>query len=386
MRMLVIDPWGVKSIAHYLNGFCEGVSRHAEVDLITNYHYKKKEGSLFFAYNWFFRLSEIMSIGNIRLIIRGVEYILTYLRIFYHLRKKQYDIIHIEWLLFYKLDLLFVRKLKKHCLVIYKAHNVVPHEKGEIFVPILSKIYDAVDYIVLHGESIKSEFLQIFPSVEQKKIIIQPHGTYADKTINYDLSNVDESIVSIYKKYDRISLFFGGMFYNKGVDRLVKIWSDPLFANSLLVIAGQVHKGYHELLELYDQIERYPNILFLNEYVDENTLNFLITNSHIVLLPYRHASMSGVLFTAAKFSKPVLCTAVGSLPEYVNANVDSYVCLNDDMSILEKLKYIQSISNTELKEVGILFNKNIERRYSWNAIGKELVLCYKSILLNSSCG
>lgn len=380
MRVLVIDPWGVNSIAHYLNGFCEGISKYADIELITNYHYKKDVKRDFPVYRWFFRVSEKMKVSRKRRLIRGVEYVLTYLRIMWHLCRHRYDVIHIEWMLFYKLDRLFISNLKKHAKVVYKAHNVVPHEFGERYIPALTKIYLKVDYIVVHGKSIEDELLSLFPMITSDKIIIQPHGTYTEKSINYDISKVDESIVREINKYKRNYLFFGGIHHNKGVDRLVDMWQDSKFAETLLVIAGEVHASNIEFQKRFDLIEKTSNILFRNEYVDENTLNYLIDITNLVILPYRHASMSGVLFTAAKFSKPVLCTTAGSLAEYVNPDIDSYVCDNSLEAVSTKLEQIQDLSNEQLKQVGLLFNKSIEQNYSWDTIGRNLIHKYEQII------
>ena len=99
--------------------------------------------------------------------------------------------------------------------------------------------------------------------------------------------------------------------------------------------------------------------------------------SVVILLPYRHASMSGVVFTAADFHKTVLCTNVGALPEYLENGVDSFVVDNDNQAIFEKLNDLRSVDNRFLQKMGDLLSDNIQNKCSWDVVTSKLVHeCY----------
>jgi glycosyltransferase involved in cell wall biosynthesis len=196
-----------------------------------------------------------------------------------------------------------------------------------------------------------------------------------DAEKQYDINNIDKKIIEKVQDYDRISIFFGYIFYNKGVDRLAKIWLDN-FADEekhLLIIAGKRDAVYKELDMLEKNINECRNILYINRFVENDLLNYLIDKSHIILLPYRHASMSGVVFTAAEFKKPVLATNTGSISEYLVDGESGFIVENDERLFMEKLKYVSNkVSKETLHDMGENLHEHIKQNYSWENIGELL--------------
>lgn len=372
MKILVIDPWGVKTLSSYSSGFYFGLSKCSELTVISNYYFENKNKINCHFLKYFFKKSENMKDGIIRKLVRGFEYVNAYRKIISHIKKNKYDVVEIEWLLMYKIDVYFIKKIKKYTKVLYKAHNVIPHEHGENQVGSLNKIYSAVDWIILHGNSIKKEFDYFFPNIDDAKIIIQPFGTF-DMDVSFDIEAIPNEIVDEVKSFKRKYIFFGGLFFNKGVDRLISVWAENSSKEALLIVAGKSSSDYVELKEQASLIESLPNILFLDEFVCDNTLNYLIHSSDVVLIPYRHASMSGVLFTAAAFSKPVMCTDVGSLGEYFVNSSHGFLVSNDDNGINKGLKLLNQTTKEELKEKGVAFNNYVKQNYAWETICRLLV-------------
>ncbi len=372
MKVLIIDPWGVKSTSHYTNGISSGLAKKCQLTLATNYYYESTTNAEYEINRLFFKESELMESGLKRTIIRGLEYIEAYRKIISIVKKSNYDVIEIEWLLSYKLDILFIKILKKYAKVFYKAHNVIPHEHGERKIKDLKKIYSCVDYIILHGNAIKEEFQLIFPHISSEKIIIQRHGTYINKKTSYDLEKIKPEIIESVKNYERIYIFFGSIFYNKGVDRLIHVWREAKINNALLVIAGKVVSDYNEIWKNMNEIKNTKNLLLINEYVDNNTLNYLIEKSNAVFITYRHASMSGVVFTAAEFNKVILCTDTGSMKEYFVHGENGFLCDNDEAAILKMIRHINELSDEKLRDMGKKLNSYITENFSWENIGDVL--------------
>lgn len=376
-RVLLIDPWGINNTSEYLNGLIYGISELVKLDVFTNYYFELKvPNPNCKIHKIFFSKSEHMSSGKKRAILRGVEYIKAYNQILRHLRKHSYDVVHINWLLFYPLDIHFLKQIKKQCKqLVYTAHNVLPHENGEKQIKNLAKIYHIVDRIILHGENIKKEFMEYFPE-EERKIFIQNHGANLFPNVNYDINEIPVDVKKHLERYERKYICFGNMFYNKGADRLVKIWkSNRAMDSMLLIIAGRVSNEYQELLELCNDVK--DNILFLNQYVDDHLLNFLIAHSQLIVLPYRHASMSGVIFTAADFSKPVLCTDTGAIGEYIIDGENGIISDNSEKAIEEAVLRSFLLSPRKLTEMGEKLHQHIQAEYGWRQLGKKIVeQCY----------
>lgn len=368
---ILIDPWGTGNTASYLNGLIYGISPDVNLTVFTNYGFSLETDAECTVKRVFFRWSDSMKRGSVRLVIRGVEYLLAYFRILCFVVANKPDIVHINWLMKYSVDSFFIRMMKGWCgKIVYTAHNVLPHVKSESYIQKLRTIYNSVDTIILHGESIKEEFCDYFPEYANK-VCIQYHGANLHSNVGYDADIIDLSLK--FEHREKVFLFFGRIFENKGVDRLIKIWTENEIRGTLIV-CGEIREDYPHFEEMKKRITETSHIIFLDGFVDDNTLNYLIDFSDIILLPYRHASMSGVVFTAADFAKTLLCTNVGALPEYLENNVDSFCCENDDNALADAILQIdRSYTKEALADMGKKLKQNIENKCSWKTIGAGVV-------------
>ena len=168
------------------------------------------------------------------------------------------------------------------------------------------------------------------------------------------------------------------MHYNKGVDRLIKAWAEIGDRSCLLIIAGQKIGRYKELEDLESLVSTLDNILYIDHFIEDNLLNYFLSSVDCVLLPYRHASMSGVIFSAAQFRKAILCTDVGALSEYVLNGKTGFVINNTDESLKNALiELIYTVSKEELKKMGEANFHYVNREFNWDKIAKDLsVKCY----------
>lgn len=374
--VLLIDPWGVHGSERYLNGLISGLSENVNLTLITNKYYELVPGINYKVIKLFFKKSENMDSGLKRKVIRGLEYINAYRRIIRYLKKRHFHVIHINWLLMYSLDCYFLKALKCKCdKLVYTAHNVIPHVNGMSKVTVLRKIYARADKIILHGKGIRDEFIELFPEFNNK-IYIQKHGAELNTDISYDEKNIPGFITQKIMTYNKVFLFIGNLFYNKGVDRLIPVW-EKVSKENLLVIVGEKNKDYKELEEYRDRINKMDNILLIDRYVSDNVANYLISRSDLLLMPYRHASMSAVVFTAATFAKPIWCTKVGALVEYLNEQI-SFLVENTEESLCESLLMISNcVSKDEFVIMGKKLQEHIRETCSWDLIAKRLIEdCY----------
>jgi glycosyltransferase involved in cell wall biosynthesis len=376
MKVMMVDPWGTYNMYLYTSGLCSSIAGDVDLTLWTNYYFPQEKKSNYPVKRVFFKRSEKMKPGYLRNIVRMVEYYIAYIALLREFKENRYDLVHFQWLLHYKTDIIFLGIIKKlGPKIIYTAHNILPHRSGKIHYDNLHKIYRKVDIILVHGESIKEEFTGLFEDCISK-INIQHHGVLAVQDLSYDRKLVDNEIIVRLNKPEKIMIFFGNIFYNKGVDRLAKIWLD-LYKDEqsyLLIIAGRKDSCYKELDSIEPELIACSNIIYIDHFIENNLLNFLLDQSQLVLLPYRYASMSGVVFTAAEFKKPVLATKTGAIEEYLIDDENSFLAENDDLAYAEKLKYIvENISEEKLSQMGAKLHDHVGQNYAWEKIGRELV-------------
>ncbi len=372
--MLLIDPWGINNTSEYLNGLIHGLSNHVELTVFTNYYFEQYVKATATINKNFFKISERMDKGSLRKIVRGIEYILSYNSIISYLKKNKYDVVHINWLLNYKTDIAFLRKIKKYCpKLVYTAHNVLPHINGEKSIPDLKVIYSIVDRIIVHGEAIKKEFSKYFPE-HQQKLYIQKHGCILRPAMNADIEYLPKNIKNKINKYGKVFLTVGAIFPNKGVDRAADIWIKNFTKkNALFIIGGRRTAEYPEFESLMDLISMTDNMIFLDGFIDNNIINALFTASSAIVLPYRHASMSGVIFTAAQYSKPIICTDVGALTEYLEPGTDSIICENSNVGIKNALVQALQMHDDKLNQMGKALHDHIVEKCDWKTICADIV-------------
>lgn len=376
IKILIVDPWCAdnSNLLYYTTGLVGSLTKHCEVTFVSAYGLSGNINGCDIK-RLFFKYSDRMDRGLFRTFVRGLEYIVTYVKILNLVRNEGFDIIQIEWPLLYRVDRYIFLVLKKYCKkFVLKAHNILPHSTGTKYLKSMRKLYEIADVILVHGERMKKEFGEYYPDLIGK-ICIQRHGVYVKQQQKYDLNDISNAVKERISSCRRIYLFFGGIHYDKGVDRLVKIWQLSSMQNdSLLVICGRVGNNYPNYCTCEMSIKECQNILYIPGYTPDNLLNYLVSNSNLVILPYRAGSMSGVVFTCANFAKPVLTTDFGTVEEYLENGIDSFVVENTDDKLREKLVEIKkSISNDQLMEMGNRLQKNITKKFDWKNIGEKLV-------------
>ena len=83
--------------------------------------------------------------------------------------------------------------------------------------------------------------------------------------------------------------------------------------------------------------------------------------------------MSGVVFTAADFHRTLLTTNVGAIPEYLEKNMDSFICENDDESLAHSINEALLLPSDVLQQMGNNLFNNINSKYNWETIGTMVV-------------
>lgn len=389
MRVLMIDPWCSigTNLYYYSIGLASGISKKADLTLVCQHNCclpdSEKFGIKMLAF--FFRFSEKMKRNKLRSVVRGLEYILTYIKIVLFTYNQDYDVIHIEWPLLYKVDYFFWSILKKRTKALsVKVHNVLPHASGKQYVEDMRKLYELADVIPIHGNNIRFEFNEIFPDLSDR-LIVQKYGMHSYHDLSYKAELIDKKYQDIISDHKRIYLFCGMIHEDKGLDRLLDIWSKTMTnnTNSLLIVCGRINPSYSSIKELIARSNKLSNILFVTEYVPDNLLNYFFSKCQLVLLPYRKGYMSAVVFTCAEFGKTFLATNFGAIDEYAENGNDSFICENDDIS-LEKafVKIDQCVDDATLVAMGQKLNTNFENKYNWDEIGSSLVSDFAKFLKN----
>ena len=164
------------------------------------------------------------------------------------------------------------------------------------------------------------------------------------------------------------------------MDILLDSWDKLKDRNDVfLLVAGKTINNYKELDSFLEKVSTYDNVYVYNKRYDSEEEVLFHYLSDVIVLPFRSASMSGSLTSAAQYQKTVLTTKVGSITEYIESVTDYvFTCDCSKNSILEQISNIVSKQTKEdLLEKGKLFSKTIEEKYDWDIIYKDVINnCY----------
>lgn len=374
LKILVIDPKYID--ADYIQAFFKSCNKMTEATLVSEYGIEETESDHIL--KWFYKFSNRMKRRKLRMIIRGLEYVWSYFRILKHVKRHFYDVVHIHWALMPKIDKFFFIKIKKNCgKLVYTAHDVIDHIRPERHIEEFRKIYSIPERIIIHGLGCKKEMETYYPEFASK-IYVQDFGVFTKKINNKKIFK-PKIFERVEETKGRIFLSIGRINYNKGPDRILKFWLNKYKGNDdLLIIAGSLDEKYKELDELIAKIADTNNIIYYPEYLPVDLHDYLYSICDIVVLPYRHASMSGVFFSAAQFEKTVICTSEGSIAEYIHDKKNVYLCTNDGSDFEDKLEFVmKSVSKEQLRIQGKRFSNDIYERYGWDNIIRGVIKnCY----------
>lgn len=313
--------------------------------------------------------------NKIQKVIKGVKYIKAYLQILRMIKKYGIDVIHIEWLLVPKLDVKLLKMIRNTGIrLVFTAHNVLPHRNSELYIDIYNSIYSLFDEIIVHGEEIKREFLLYYPQYSDK-LKIEKHGVYIGQSVDIDFQTIDQIVVKNSTRAKKTIIFFGNIFFNKGLDRLLNIWFAKYsnVQDFYLIIVGKKDSNYSELNKYEQKINESINIYYKPVALDEIELNTYISLADIIVMPYRHASMSGIIFKAAEMRKTVLTTDVGSINEYID---DSCGFIVENQDELFKSKLVEILENVDKKTLCLMGEKlfeHIHNEFDWNEIAQKTI-------------
>lgn len=296
------------------------------------------------------------------------------------------DILHVQWwissLALVYMPILLLAKIKKIKVVI-SVHNILPHEHNRgvlILDKIANKIiYSFADYFIVHNERNRKELIDIY-NIDQKKISIIAHGVLNLVKIAGVSQEEAKNHLGIQIK-NKVVLFFGYIRRYKGLDVLIEAFSEleKEMSDVILLIAGQ---------PINDNWERYEKLIKKNNlenkvkveigFVPEQEIEYYFAASDLVVLPYIYLDThGGIGALALPFSKPLIVTDVGGLPEYVK---DERVLAkpNDVKDLYKKLKLV--LENKDLQEKLKKDSMELSKELTWDNIADQTIKVYQKIL------
>ncbi|MDY0278040.1 MAG: glycosyltransferase [Acholeplasma sp.] len=213
---------------------------------------------------------------------------------------------------------------------IHIIHDVIPHvgDKNYTSVKMYNKYMSRIsDFIVVHTRIFINLFSQMYKYPLEKIF----YFNLTRKQIDYSSYNESNKI-----------LFFGRINKYKGIDFLIDII--PHLNDYQFIVAGKPNKDSYDEINI---LKAFPNVTIIDSYIDEKMMEKLFLESELVILPYKSATQSGVIIDAYKYSRPVVCFAVGGLVEQVNNETGFLIEDGNKEMFINKIRYYMSLAREE---------------------------------------
>ena len=248
------------------------------------------------------------------------------------------------------------------------VHNMFPHEKtllDRLFAP---RFVKSMDGFVALSQSVVRDVESL--DKRQKPKAWSPHPIY-DHYGPREPREVALERLGLSGDY-RYMLFFGLVRAYKGLDLLIKAFSDDRLRKYplRLLVVGEFYDDKKPYLEEIQSYGLSKMIVIRDEFIPDDQVKDYFNAADIVVQPYKSATQSGVTQVAYHFEKPMLVTNVGGLEEIVPHGQVGYAVSPDAHSIAEALVDFFSNNRKETFESNLRTEKD---KYSWEKLTKVIL-------------
>jgi glycosyltransferase involved in cell wall biosynthesis len=295
---------------------------------------------------------------------------LNWLKTGWKIRKSRPELLIVRfWLPFMSMSLgsiCRIVKLNRYTKIISIADNIIPHEKRPGDKMLCRYFINSIDGFITMSGSVLNDLGKFN---YKKPKILTPHPIYdhygpveprEKALLNLNLS-----------KEDRYILFFGFIRDYKGLDLLLKAFSNPYFKPNRikLIVAGEFYADETKYLDLIKELNLEDDVILRTSYISNKEVQHYFNGADIVAQPYKSATQSGVTQIGYHFNKPMLVTNVGGLAEIIPHMQVGYVVEPNPDEISKALidffenKRMEDFTNNILKE---------KERFSWDKMTNSM--------------
>jgi glycosyltransferase involved in cell wall biosynthesis len=243
--------------------------------------------------------------------------------------------------------------------IVYAFHDFKLHKGEENYFVQYSLYlhYILANHVIVFNKNVEISILKSFIyKISAKKITVLNHGVVIK----------DNPI----KKYNRDStlrlLFFGRIHEYKGLDIL--LYATKYLDNNcnyILTICGMGSIPDY----LMDIINTNTKIVLNNKWVDDIKVDHFFSVSHLLILPYKGATQSGVMCQAYEYNMPIIITPDDGLVnqaffgKLVSSSFEPYELARQIINVYNNPELLEKLSNEININKSILSYNNITKTF-----------------------
>ncbi|HEX3608908.1 MAG TPA: glycosyltransferase family 4 protein [Solirubrobacterales bacterium] len=314
----------------------------------------------------FYRRSAERGLGTPgRRVFKAAEHLPDMLRL---RRALDADVVHYQWLSAPALDAHLLPPRRPRLMT---AHYILPSRPSRRQVATARAVFTRMDAVVAHSEHGAAR-LRDEVGLDPSRVRVIPHGAFdyltrlpGEKSLPAELEGAEGPVI----------LFFGLLRPYKGLDVLLDAFRRVEGAE--LWIVGNPRMDVEPLRRL--AAEAQGRVRFVTRFVADAEIPAIFRRADLVVLPYRDAEHSGVLYTGLAFGKPMVLSAVGGFPEVAATAAARLVPPGDAQALAEALNELIADPSSRERLAGAA-RAAAAGPYSWDTAAAQTIDLYRELI------
>lgn len=364
-KIVVIGPvYPYKSgISHYTGLMCRELAKRHDVEVIS---YKMQYPKILFR-------KEQRDYSNDSFKIKGTKYLLHTANPFNIVRTARYiksicpDLVVIQWWHPYFAPCYFLlTRFMGRQKVVFVCHNVFPHERFPLDKMLTKLALKKGNHFIVHAAEEAKELQKIKPKPDY---VVTPHPTY--RAFQFEDMSRDQAREKLHiGRKERILLFFGFVREYKGLKYLLRAMPQICHEDDAvrLWVVGEFGSDKEEYLKLIHNLGIEDRVQVQDAFTPDREVEKYFAAADLVALPYTSATQSGIVQIAYGFTRPVVVTEVGGLPDVVEDGKTGYIVEPENPEA-----FAEAVIRFFREEQAQKMQENIEKeayRFSWERMGE----------------
>ncbi|HET7177179.1 MAG TPA: glycosyltransferase family 4 protein [Solirubrobacterales bacterium] len=278
------------------------------------------------------------------------------------------DVVHYQWLTLPALDALLLPPKRPRVMT---AHYALPPRPSRRRLAAARRVFGRMDAVVAHSEHGAAR-LRDELGLDPGRVRVIHHGAFdyltrlpREKPLPAELEGAERPVI----------LFFGLLRPYKGLDTLLEAFRRVEGAE--LWIVGNPRMDVEPLRRA--AAEAPGRVRLLTRFVEDAEVPAILRRADLLVLPYRDAEHSGVLYAGLAFAKPLLLSAVGGFPEVAATGAARLVPPEDPAALAAALAELIR-DEAARAELSAAARKAAAGPYSWDESARRTLALYEELL------
>jgi glycosyltransferase involved in cell wall biosynthesis len=289
------------------------------------------------------------------------------------------EIVHFQWLTVQQLDGLLLPRRRStpagaRPKLVLTAHDVLPREPRAGQLRAQRRLYGRFDAIVVHSAHGRARLVEEC-GVDPDRVHVIPHGAFthlAEGPVGPRVGGLP------FNAAGPVALCFGLIRLYKGIDVLLEAWRGP-DGHGIGIDGAELWIAGMPRVDTASLDTAQAGVRLDARFIPDSEMRAYFRRADLVVLPYRQADQSGVLFTALAFGKPLLLSDVGGFPEIAATGGARTVPAGDPAALRAALRELLG-DPAALAEMAARARAAAEGPYSWEAVARAHMEMYARLL------